>query len=634
MDVVSLGLAKSDARKRYAPGVSPDAYGAKGDGTTNDTAAIQAALDSGAKRIVFRHGGTYIISADLAVHSGQTIEAYGATIRRAPGTNTELNLLSIAGSVNTFITDVTVRGGTWDGNRPNVTIPQLENYPTNNGIRVFWARNVLIEDATIQNCWGGGILAGDGIVLGIRIDNCTARYNYDNGLWFRPGVWDGMISNSRAHGQTYHGIDAIRCDYITFSNCHAWDNGPAKTGEGAGFRMEGCRWSQMTDCTAWSNGVLAGFALTYTNEGKFGWTWTGAYSDATSYTAGQTVQWPPQANPNHASELGAYYCIAAPPGPGYAPSRNSPYWVPCSYDNAQGGNRNNYAIKLVGCRAKNNYGLGTSGSWQSGASYQPQESVWYLNGTNWQFYVCTTAVTSTTAPPSDAAHWLGPATPSGFLINDSTHVELLGCQAEHGYNGVSVGGTNGGSADIRIRNSDLRNNAWDGVAFGAMVSGTSAEVSGCHFDGNRNNGIETPGGYTFALDVHDNVFTGAVQQARALYENGTTTTVAFRRNRVNGQATETLRLLSATSYMDGTNDMTGTVDHASGAGSFAGATTATVTFATAFRVAPVAAGISITPTGAPAGDYYVSAVSATGFTVTCAVSGTWGFSWTARNVMP
>jgi hypothetical protein len=111
-------------------------------------------------------------------------------------------------------------------------------------------------------------------------------------VFLRPGCVDAIVANCRAYGQMYHGIDAIRSDYVTFSNCHAWDNGPAFTGEGAGFRLEGCRWSQVTNCTAWANGVLAGFALTYTNEGKTGWTWQGAYSDATVYTAGDAVQWP------------------------------------------------------------------------------------------------------------------------------------------------------------------------------------------------------------------------------------------------------------------------------------------------------------------------------------------------------
>lgn len=46
--------------------VTDEAYGAKGDGTTDDTAAIQAALDSGAGWIVFPKG-TYVVSSTLTV---------------------------------------------------------------------------------------------------------------------------------------------------------------------------------------------------------------------------------------------------------------------------------------------------------------------------------------------------------------------------------------------------------------------------------------------------------------------------------------------------------------------------------------------------------------------------------------
>jgi hypothetical protein len=52
--------------------VSVKDFGAKGDGVTNDTAAIQAAIDYGAGNIIFFPAGDYILSGPLTISSGAT----------------------------------------------------------------------------------------------------------------------------------------------------------------------------------------------------------------------------------------------------------------------------------------------------------------------------------------------------------------------------------------------------------------------------------------------------------------------------------------------------------------------------------------------------------------------------------
>lgn len=59
--------------------VTPEMFGAKGDGTTDDTTAIQEAFDT-EKTVTFSRGKTYRISDKLTVSNNQEIDLNGATI--------------------------------------------------------------------------------------------------------------------------------------------------------------------------------------------------------------------------------------------------------------------------------------------------------------------------------------------------------------------------------------------------------------------------------------------------------------------------------------------------------------------------------------------------------------------------
>lgn len=127
-------------------------YGAKGDGTTDDTVAIQSWLNAGiSSSTLFAPGGTYIFSDELEWPNAYnvTLVGYGAVFKLASGVNTDLlvssNYPSSGGGQAPKIFGLTF-DGTSDGN-------------SNNGSIVFYGINDgLVTDFTVQNSTGSGFL--------------------------------------------------------------------------------------------------------------------------------------------------------------------------------------------------------------------------------------------------------------------------------------------------------------------------------------------------------------------------------------------------------------------------------------------------------------------------------------------
>ena len=82
-------------------GVSVDSFGAKGDGVTDDTAAIQSALDSALSNdrttVFFTSGKKYLVSDTLVVNSNTTLFMYGATLVKS---DVYKNIMSNSSYVN------------------------------------------------------------------------------------------------------------------------------------------------------------------------------------------------------------------------------------------------------------------------------------------------------------------------------------------------------------------------------------------------------------------------------------------------------------------------------------------------------------------------------------------------------
>lgn len=94
---VTRVLGSSAWRERQALSVTPEDFGAKGDGVTDDTAAIQSAINNpNGAQVEFSAGKTYRVTSTLQVPSGAELRGNGATLRSSTFMNTAIH---VAGSV-------------------------------------------------------------------------------------------------------------------------------------------------------------------------------------------------------------------------------------------------------------------------------------------------------------------------------------------------------------------------------------------------------------------------------------------------------------------------------------------------------------------------------------------------------
>ena len=134
--------------------INVNTFGAKGDGVTDDTAAIQAAINS------LTSGGTLIFSPDLtyvvrklSAKSNITMNLNGSTLKQKSTVPIYTNVLDIG--ENGLIKNFKIMNGKIDGNKSNQTV-EFYRY----GIYTLECDGVIIEDLDIFDFTGEGIFVG------------------------------------------------------------------------------------------------------------------------------------------------------------------------------------------------------------------------------------------------------------------------------------------------------------------------------------------------------------------------------------------------------------------------------------------------------------------------------------------
>jgi parallel beta-helix repeat protein len=158
-------------------------YNAKGDGTTDDTAALQKAVDAiaGTGGTVTVPDGTYLVNAltSIQLRSSMTLSLSGGAILKAiPNSSSSYTILRISG-----VSNVNVVGGTLLGDRSAHAGTSGEQGV---GLRITGnAQHIAVVGVTSKECWGDGFMVAD--ASDVTLCNITADHNRRQGLSITGG---------------------------------------------------------------------------------------------------------------------------------------------------------------------------------------------------------------------------------------------------------------------------------------------------------------------------------------------------------------------------------------------------------------------------------------------------------------
>ena len=179
--------------------VKNPAFGAKGDGKTDDTAAIQKAIDAVAAKgggIVDIPNGTYLINtlhqessyfetSGLVMKSNVTLRMTSTTLLKAMPNDSQYAAIVTIKDAN----NVHLIGGTIEGDRASHTGEYGE---WGHGVSITNSTNVTVENVTAKECWGDGFYVGKRGGSNINNENITfeqvhAEHNRRQGMSITHG---------------------------------------------------------------------------------------------------------------------------------------------------------------------------------------------------------------------------------------------------------------------------------------------------------------------------------------------------------------------------------------------------------------------------------------------------------------
>lgn len=166
------------------------AYGAKGDGLTDDTAALQKAVDAaaGTGGTVAVPAGTYMINVVAASGRGLLLKsnltlslAAGAVLKALPNGASNYVVVAVAGAH-----DINILGGVIEGDR---SAHMGTTGEWGHGIALSNAQRVVLEGVTSRECWGDGFYVSSS--SNVTFCNVVADHNRRQGLSITSV--DGMV---------------------------------------------------------------------------------------------------------------------------------------------------------------------------------------------------------------------------------------------------------------------------------------------------------------------------------------------------------------------------------------------------------------------------------------------------------
>lgn len=197
-----------------AAGYSAKAFGAVGDGATDDTASIQSAIDTANAAgggTVFLAPGTYVVSRttgqSYALSVKSNVELRGAgptatTISLASSTTNQTRIVFVGSASGVGLRDFGV-----DGNASNQPTPRTQQH----AVLLDGSSHVLLDNLYLRNTGGDGtLIMGSTASAGpATVSRCRYAATERNGLTLYNGHRDTRIVANYFHSDiSAHGIDS------------------------------------------------------------------------------------------------------------------------------------------------------------------------------------------------------------------------------------------------------------------------------------------------------------------------------------------------------------------------------------------------------------------------------------------
>lgn len=272
-------------------------YGAKMDGSTDDTTAIQAAINAAFNSSATTGGGGGIVY----IPRGQTritgLYLYNGVILQGAGmfaTVLTLNSNSNRSMISNHVSSdgVGANGefvGVWDltldGNRSGQSATshgiKFATNPANaNATNDAWFdTHQHVKNVRIRYCHDDGVNASNRSEM--RFENV-----YCSGCWGNSfnTSYDTFMTNCSSENAGLEGFYLDNGD-IMLSNCKAWDSGKITASRGAGFRIENSyAYALLSSCSA-QNNFAQGFYL----RNNYGSILQACVADSNNYGSGNTA---------------------------------------------------------------------------------------------------------------------------------------------------------------------------------------------------------------------------------------------------------------------------------------------------------------------------------------------------------
>jgi hypothetical protein len=213
--IIASAVTATTAVFKGEPWIDAKAYGATGDGVTDDTAALQLAINAlttGANAQLYIPAGTYLVSATLTLPLMQYKRIFGAgqnaTIISATQTNSPILKTTVENTHSIILERLALSYAT-QRSSSNTSAYALAYTATSAGVGsgfYYWTvRNLLISGANV----GIGILAGSGTlpVWGSSFENISMARIATTGLYLKSPTTIGM--------------PALRVDGLRISNSNS-----------------------------------------------------------------------------------------------------------------------------------------------------------------------------------------------------------------------------------------------------------------------------------------------------------------------------------------------------------------------------------------------------------------------------